>query len=269
VETRKPYPSDVSEDEWAFVAPYLTLMTEAAPQRQHALREVFNGLRWLVRTGAQWRMLPHDLPPWPAVYQQTQRWLAAGVFEAIVHDLRRLLREAEGRAPAPTAVILDGRTIQSTPESGATAGYDGHKKRKGRKVHTAVDTLGHLLALVVTPADAQERAQVAQLAAAVQDVTGETVELAFVDQGYTGEAPAADAATHGIRLEVVKLPEAKRGFVLLPRRWVVERSNAWVARFRRLARDYERLPETLAGLHFLAFAVLLLARFATLMTESA
>src|SRR5262245_38103976 len=143
METRKPYPSDVSDDEWAFVAPYLTLMTEAAPQRRHDLREVFNGLRWLVRTGAQWRMLPHDLPPWPAVYQQSQRWLAAEVFDAIVHDLRRLLREAQGRAPEPTAVILDGRTVQSTPESGAGAGYDGHKKRKGRKVHTAVDTLGH------------------------------------------------------------------------------------------------------------------------------
>jgi transposase len=266
---RRPYPSDVSDEEWAFVAPYLTLMREDAPQRDHPLREVFNGLRWLARTGAQWRMLPHDLPPWYTVYQQTQRWLQAGVFEAIVHDLRRLLREATGRAPEPTAVVLDGRTVQSTPESGAGAGFDGHKKRKGRKVHTAVDTLGHLLALVVTPANEQERAQVAALAAAVQDVTGETVELAFVDQGYTGEDPAADAAAHGIRLHVVKLPEAKRGFVLLPRRWVVERSNAWVARFRRLARDYERLPQTLAGLHFLAFAILMLARFATLMAQSA
>ena len=135
-------------------------------------------------------------------------------------------------------------------------------------MHTAVDTLGHLLALVATPANEQERAQVAQLAAAVQEVTGQTVELAFVDQGYTGDQPAADAAAHGIRLEVVKLPEAKRGFVLLPRRWVVERSNAWVARFRRLARDYERLPETLRGLHFLAFALLLLARFIALLTKS-
>jgi transposase len=266
---RRPYPSDVRDEEWAFVAPYLTLMREDAPRRDHPLREVFNGLRWLARTGAQWRLLPHDLPPWYTVSQQPQRWLQAGVFEAIVHDLRRLLREATGRAPEPTAVILDGRTVQATPESGAGAGDDGHKKRKGRKAHAAVDTLGQLLALVVTPASAQERAQVAALAAAVQDVTGETVELAFVDQGYTGEEPAAAAAAHGIRLHVVKLPEAKRGFVLLPRRWVVERSNAWVARFRRLARDYERLPETLAGLPFLAFAVLLLARFATLMTESA
>ena len=266
---RRPYPSDVTDDEWAFVAPYLTLMKEDAPQREHSLREVFNGLRWFVRAGASWRMMPHALPPWHAVYQQTERWLAAGVFEAIVHDLRRLLRLVAGRDPEPTAAILDGRTLQSSPESGGRAGYDGHKKRKGSKVHLAVDTLGHLLALLVTPADAQERAQVAALAEAVQAATGDSVEVAFVDQGYTGEEPAQAAAARGIRLEVVKLPEAKRGFVLLPRRWVVERSFAWTARFRRLARDYERLPETLAGLHVLAFAILLLTRFVALMGESA
>jgi transposase len=266
---RRPYPSDVTDDEWALVAPYLTLMKEDAPQREHSLREVFNGLRWFVRAGAAWRMMPHDLPPWPAVYQQTARWLAAGVFEAIVHDLRRLLRMAAGRDPEPTAAVLDGRTLQSSPESGGRAGYDGHKKRKGSKVHLAVDTLGHLLALLVTAADAPERAQVGELAEAVQAATGETVEVAFVDQGYTGQEPAEAAAAQGIRLEVVKLPAAKRGFVLLPRRWVVERSFAWTARFRRLARDYERLPETLAGLHYLAFAILLLTRFVALLGESA
>jgi transposase len=258
--SRKPYPSDVTDDEWAFVAPYLTLMDEEAPQRRYPLREVFNALRWLVRTGAQWRMLPHDLPPWEAVYQQTQRWLAAACFEAMADDLRALLRAAGGRDPQPTAVILDGRTLQSTPESGHRAGFDGHKKRKGSKLHAAVDTLGHLLAARVTPANAQERAQVAALAEEVQQVTGNTVEVAFVDQGYTGEDPAEAAAEHGIELVVVSLPEAKRGFVLLPRRWVVERSFAWAARFRRLAKDDERLPETVIGLHFVAFACLMLHR---------
>jgi len=267
--TRRPYPSDVSDDEWAFVAPYLTLMTEDAPQRDYSLREVFNGLRWIARTGAQWRMMPNDLPPWSAVYQQTQRWMGAGVFEALVHDLRMLLREIAERAQQPSAAIFDARTLQSSPESGARAGFDGHKRRKGSKVHIAVDTLGHLLALLVTPANEQERAQVAELAEKVQGATGETVEVAFVDQGYTGEQPAQDAEAQGIRLEVVKLPTAKHGFVLLPRRWVVERSFGWMARFRRLARDYERLPETLAGLHFLAFAMLMLKRFITFMIQSA
>ena len=258
---RKPYPSDVTDDEWAFVAPYLTLMTEAAPQREHPLREVFNGLRWLIRAGAAWRMLPNDLPPWHVVYDQTQRWLKAGVFEAMVQDLRGVLRVAQRRQEQPSAVILDSRTLQSTPESGPRAGYDGAKRKRGSKVHAAVDTLGDLLARVVTPANEQDRAQVGALAAQVQALTGESVELAYVDQGYTGAAAAQAAATHGIRLEVVKLPDVKKGFVLLPRRWVVERSFGWVARFRRLARDYERLPETLAGLHFLAFVILMLHHF--------
>ena len=265
---RKPYPTDVTDEEWAFVAPYLTLLDPAAPQRRHDLREVFNALRWIVRTGAQWRMLPTNFPPWPAVYQQAQRWIAAGCFEAMVHDLRALLRWSEGRADDPTAVILDGRTVQSTPESGARAGWDGHKRRRGSKTHAAVDTLGHLLALHVTPANAQERDQVARLATAVQAATGDAVEVAFVDQGYTGDEPAAAAATQGIRLEVIKLPEAKRGFVLLPRRWVVERSFAWAARFRRLAKDYERLPETVVGLHFLAFACLMVHQLITAVAQS-
>jgi transposase len=261
---RKPYPSDVSDQEWAFVVPYLTLLPLAAAQRTHDLREVFNAVRWLVRAGAPWRMLPNDFPRWEAVYQQTQRWIAASSFEAIVHDLRALLRVAQGRTAQPSAAIFDGRTLQSTPESGARAGYDGHKKKKGSKIHMAVDTLGNLLTLLATPANEQERAQVAELAAAVQEVTDEHVEVAFVDQGYTGPDAAQAAEEHGIRLEVVKLPEAKRGFVLLPRRWVVERSFAWAARFRRLARDYERLPETLVGLHFVAFVCLMLHRAAPL-----
>jgi transposase len=268
MEHKERYPSDVGDDEWAFVAPYLTLMTEEAPQREHSLREVFNGLRWMIRTGAQWRMMPHDLPPWYTVYQQSHRWLKAGVFEAIVHDLREVLRLAEGRNAQPSAAIFDSRTLQSSPESGARAGYDGAKRRKGSKVHLAVDTLGHLLALHVTAASEQDRAQVGQLAQKVQEVTGGTVEVAFVDQGYTGENAAQAAQGQGMRLEVVKLTDAKRGFVLLPRRWVVERSFAWAARFRRLARDYERLPEKLAGLHFLAFAMLMAARFVQLLVHS-
>lgn len=268
VSTRKPYPTDVSDDEWAFVAPYLTLMTEEAPQRVYDLREVFNAVRWIVHTGAPWRYLPGDLPPWETVYQQTRRWLAAGCFEAMVHDLREVLRWAEGRGESPTAAIFDSATRQSTPESGHRAGYDGYKRRKGSKIHLAVDTLGHLLAVHVTPANAQDREQVDALAAAVQQATGQTVQLAFVDQGYTGEQPAEDAAKQGIRLEVVKLAEAKRGFVLLPRRWVVERAFAWAARFRRLAKDYERLPEVVAGLHFLAFVSLMLHRLVHVVAQS-
>lgn len=213
-------------------------------------------------------MMPHEFPPWPAVYQQMQRWLRAGCFEALVHDLRVLLRAYAGRNVQPSAVVLDSRTLQSTPESGARAGYDGAKRRKGSKVHAAVDTLGELLALHVTAADEQDREQVERLAESVQEITGHTVEVAYVDQGYTGSRPAEAARAHGIHLEVIKHTEAKRGFVLLPRRWVVERSLAWAARFRRLARDYERLGETLAGFHYLAFACLMLHRIIPIVSTS-
>jgi transposase len=259
---RKPYPSDVTDEEWDFVAPYLTLMTEDAPQREHDLREVFNGMRWIVRTGSPWRYMPNDLPPWDAVYQQSQRWLAAGVFRAMTQDLRRVLRVLEGRAEEPSAAIFDSRTLQSTPESGHRDGYDGAKRKKGSKVHMAVDTLGYLLSLHVTPADRQDRDQVGKLAKDVQKQTGKSVELAYVDQGYTGERPAEAAREQKIELAVVKLPEAKRGFVLLPRRWVGERSFAWLTRFRRLAKDYERLASTLRGMHLAAFAIVMLARLA-------
>ena len=265
---RKTYLTDVSDEEWEFVAPYLTLMSEDAPQRWYDLREVFNALRWIVHAGAPWRYLPGDFPPWEAVYQQTRRWLDAGVFETMVHDLGELLRWAAGRHPQPTAVIFDSATRQSTPESGHRAGSDGYKRRTGSKIHLAVDTLGHVLALRVTPADAQDRDQVGELAAAVQAATGETVELAFVDQGSTGDAPAAAAQERGIPLEVVKLPQSTRGFVLLPRRWVVERSFAWAARCRRLAKDDERLPATVAGVQFVAFVSLMLHRLVTVVAQS-
>lgn len=158
-----------------------------------------------------------------------RRWMDAGCFEMMVEDLRLLLREFAGRSARPSAVVIDSRTLPSTPESGARAGYDGAKRRKGSKVHAVVDTLGHLLALHVIPSNEQDRAQVGELAQQVQEITGEHVELAFVDQGYTGESAAAAAQQHGIQLEVVKHTEAKRGFVLLPRRgW----SNAVLPRPR-------------------------------------
>ena len=262
--THQPYPSDVSDSEWQFAVPYLCLQPEDAGQRVHNLRDVFDAARWLVRSGSPWRYLPKDFPPWEAVYQQTRRWLDAGCFEAMVHDLRAILRFAEGRDPEPTAAVFDSRTVRSTPESGHRAGYDGHKRTKGSKVHAAVDTLGHLLALHVTPADVQDRERVAALAEAVQEATGDSVDLAYVDQGYTGPDAEIAAADEGIDLEVVKLPEAKRGFVLLPRRWVVERSLGWAARFRRLAKDYERLTTTLEGMHYVAFSFLMLQKAAPL-----
>lgn len=263
--SRKACPSDVSDDEWALVARCLTLLPEGAGQREHSLREVFNGLRHILKTGAPWRWMPNDFPPWAAVHQQAQRWLAAGCFDALADDLRAVLRLAAGRAAEPSAAVLNSRTLRSSPESGERAGYDGAKRKRGSKLHMAVDTLGHLLALHVTAASADDRAEAGQLAEAVQEATGESVSLACVDQGYTGERAADAARAHGIELEVAKLPEAKKGFVLLPRRWVAERSFAWATRLRRLAKDYERYASTLADMHRIAFVCLMLKQAAQLM----
>jgi transposase len=223
-----------------------------------------NGLRGIVRAGAAWRMRPHVLPPWYTGYQQSQRWLKAGVFEAIVHDLRAMLRLAQGRPAEPAAAICDSRTLQSTPDSGTRAGYEGATHRRGSQVHTAVETLGPLLAVHVPAANEQDRHPVTELAQQVPHITGDAVEIAYGDQGYTGEQAVQDAAAHHMHLEVVTLPEAKKGCVLWPKRWGSERSNAWAARFRRLARDDEQLAETLAGLHCVAFAIWMLKRFVAL-----
>ena len=161
-----------------------------------------------------------------AVYQQAQRWLAAGCFEALAGDLRAVLRQALDRAAEPSAAILDSRTLRSSPESGQRAGYDGAKRKKGSKLHLAVDTLGNLLALHVTPAYTDDRAGIRRLTRTVQAVTGNSVDVAFVDQGYNDPNAASAAEANGIELVVVKLPEAKKGFVPPPRRWVIERSFA-------------------------------------------
>ena len=239
--------------------PYLLLSREDGAHREHDLRAVFNGVRYIARTGNQWRFMPHDLSSVVCDLSADAALDAAGCFERLVEDTRILLREFAGRKGQPTAACIDSRTLQSTPESGARAGYDDAKRRNGSKVHIAVDTLGHLLALSVTPADQGDRAQVEALAQDMQQVTGGTVEMAYVDQGYTGPNATGAAQSHGIRLEVVKHRMAKRGFLLLPRRWVDERSFAWAARFRRLVRDYERLDTTLKGFHYVAFACLMIA----------
>ena len=245
----------------------MTLLAEDARPRRSPLRAVFNARRWIVRAGAPWRLLPTTFPPWPPVYQQTRRGVEAGCFAALVHDRRLLVRLAAGRAGPPAAASRDARVRLSSPERGARAGDDGHQRRTGATGQAAVETLGQLLALTAPPAHADERPQVAARAAPLPAGTGAHVELAGVDQGATGEEVALRAAAHGIHLEVVQLPEAQRGVVLLPRRGVVARRFAWSARFRRRAREYERLPTGLAGLHFLAFACLLLHRVIPLISS--
>lgn len=265
---RLPYPSDVSDEEWAFSEPFLTLMRLDSPQRDHDLREIYNGVRYCMRTGCAWRYLPHDLPPWWTVYQQYRRWVDAGCFDELLATARKLARTSVGREPQPTTAIFDSRTLRSTPESGNRAGFNGHKKTNGSKVHLATDTLGNPLAMVVSSANQDDRVAVEKLSKKTQLATENSVTQATVDQGYTGPAPREAAAKHGIELEVVALEGVKGGFVLLPRRWVIERTNAWAARFRRLARDYERLEKVLVGAHCVAFGMLLLQRLLPHLAQS-
>ncbi len=211
------YPSDVSDEQWEFLVSHLTLMPEDAPQRESPSERCSTRcVTWSKRAGRGGTAA--RFPPGWVVYQQVRRWCQAGVFETIVHDLRIIARMLADRAEQPSAVILDARTLPSTPGSGSRAGYDAAKKKKGSKIHAAVDTLGNLLALKITAANEQERAQVEEPAEQVQEVTGGTVEVAYVDQGYTGQAAAEGARRSAIELQVVRHWEAKQGFVLLPRR---------------------------------------------------
>lgn len=259
--SRHPYPSDVDDETYLFMRPYLLLSPEDNPVRKYPLREVLNAALWIARTGSQWAYLPHDFPPYKLVHQQVLRWFEQGCFENMAHDLRMLNREQARRDAVPTVAIADSRTLQSTPESGGRAGYDGAKRRKGSKIHATVDTLGHVITLLVTPANEQDRDQLYDLCREVQRQTGDRVDVMLVDQGYSGEQASIDAALNDVELVVVRRPAGASGFVLLPKRWIVERTFAWTARFRRLARDLERLQGTLLGFHWLALSVLLLHKF--------
>ena len=250
----------MSDAEWLFVAPYLSLISERATQRKYPLREIFNGLRYILKSGCTWRMMPNDLPPWEMVYQQTRRWQEHGVFEEINRDMRDLLRHLQGKDYPPTAMIIDSRTMQSTPESGGRAGYDAGKKKKGSKTHVAVDMYGNLLALLVTPANQADRDVAYDLAVQVQQATGESVKVCFADGAYSGQATADNLAACGLELVVVKRTDGQAGFKVLPKRWIVERTLGWLSRFKRFARDYERLPEALAHLQLVAFVMLLMPK---------
>lgn len=255
---RQAYRSDLDDETYIFMLPYFLVAPEDAHQRKYPLREVLNAALWIGRTGSQWEYLPHDFPPYKIVHQQLMRWFERGCFENLAHDLRSLVREDALKEGVPTVAIMDSRTLQSTPESAERAGYDGGKRRKGSKIHAAVDTMGNVITLLVTAANEQDRAQVYDLCHEVQAITGDNVDVVIVDEGYTGEQAEIDAAVNGVELVVVKRPNGSQGFILLPLRWVVERTFAWTARFRRLSRDLERLESSLLGFHWLAASVTLL-----------
>ena len=243
------YPSDMTDAEWEVLEPQAwAVMAElrrgpGGRPMVHRLRVVVDAIRYLVRYGIEWRALPADFPPWEAVYAFFQRWAARGLPQRIVDRLRDQLRVGAGRAPAPTAAIIDSQTVRGADTVGAaTAGYDGGKKTKGRKRHVAVDSNGWLLAVLVTAASVQDRDAGHRLLALLRERFS-TITLTWADGGYAGRLVTWATAVLALGVTVVKRTDDVAGFVVLPRRWVVERTFGWLCRHRRLVRDYERRPE--------------------------
>ncbi|MFD5081665.1 IS5 family transposase [Kitasatospora sp. NPDC058406] len=246
---RRPYPSDLSDARWALVEPTLTAWREERTARalafgrpaEHDLRDLLDAILYVDRTGIPWRYLPHDYPPHQTVYAYFARWQRDGVFEQLNGLLRRLVRTAEGRNPAPTACILDSQSVKtSTNVPAATQGIDVGKKIVGRKRNIVTDTLGLLLAVLVTAASVHDGTAGQQLLTRVA-ADHPTMRKAWADMGYKN-AVIEHGATLGIDVEIVLRDPTTRGFAVQPRRWVVERTLGWLMNHRRLARDYEALP---------------------------
>jgi transposase len=250
------YASDVTDREWSLIAPLLPAARSGGRPRSTCLREVINGIFYLLQTGCQWRMLPRDFPPRSTVYGYFRAWIAAGVW-AHVHDvLYRRTRELEGRQESPTAAIIDSQSVKTGPEARDAVGYDAGKRVKGRKRHLVTDTLGLLLRIEVHSAGVQDR----DGAALVLDrITRRFpfLERFFADAGYQGPR-VAEAAPRPV--EIIRRSEA--GFVVQPKRWVVERTFGWVGINRRLARDFERFAETAKALFQIAMIKLMARRIA-------
>ncbi|TQF06412.1 IS5 family transposase [Kitasatospora acidiphila] len=246
---RRPYPSDLSDARWALIEPTLTAWRQARTARalafgrppEHDLRDLLDAILYVDRTGIPWRYLPHDYPPHQTVYAYFARWQKDGVFAQLNGLLRRLVRTAEGRNPEPTACIVDSQSVKtSTNVPATTQGIDAAKKITGRKRSIITDTIGLLLAVLVTAASVQDGTSGRQLLTQVAS-DHPTLRKAWADMGYKN-AVVEHGATLGIDVEIVQRDPATRGFVVQPRRWVVERTLGWLMNHRRLVRDYEALP---------------------------
>jgi putative transposase len=245
---RKPYPSDLTDEQWAVIAPLLP-RTSRRPRRGRPrktdLREVVNALFYQTREGCTWRALPHDLPPWRTVYNYFQRWGRDGTWQKLLDALRPLARVRAGRSPAPSATALDSQSVK-TAEGGKERGTDGGKKVRGRKRHILVDSLGFLLTVVVTAANIDDARAAQDVFARVRGRDFPRLRVVFADGKYHNHALEDWLRLHRrpYRLEIVSRPKGETGFKPLPVRWVVERTYAWQGRYRGLSKDYEHTPES-------------------------
>ena len=260
---RRSYPSDLTDEQWALIE-HLVPEPIFLPNLQepvHQAREMMNAIRYRTRTGTAWRSLPHDFPPWSTVMKRYLHWRDNGVFERVHDALRTMVRVAEGRNAEPTAGLLDSQSVKST-DVGGPRGFDAGKKVKGRKRHLLVDILGLLLVAIITPADVQDRDGGA---AALREAHREfpTLEHVWVDGAYNGQVIDQAAKDTGIRVEMVKRSDDVKGFKVLPKRWIVERTNGWLGKFRILSKEYERTLASSRADVIIAMGMLMLRRLTT------